>query len=203
MELSNQAELRILEAAEKVFYNKGKEGASMQEIANEAGITRTSLNYYYRSKDKLFEAVFRNTMSQFVPKLAELLHSTDSLSEYIPRMAEIIIDSMIERPQIPVFVLAELTSNPERVPQLMSELGIHPVQAVKKMQDDERLSRLSVDPRQVMMNLLGMCIFPFAGKPMIVSVMYKGDEEAFIEAMKERKKLIPAMIEAMVKNLEA
>lgn len=203
MELSNQAELRILEAAEKVFYNKGKEGASMQEIANEAGITRTSLNYYFRSKDKLFEAVFRNTMSQFVPKLAELLHSSASLIEYIPRMAEIIIDSMIERPQIPVFMLAELTSNPERVPQLMNELGIHPVQAVQKMQDDERLSKLPVDPRQVMMNLLSMCIFPFAGKPMLVSVMYKGDEEAFIEAMKERKKLIPAMIEAMVKNLEA
>jgi TetR/AcrR family transcriptional regulator len=175
----------------------------MQEIANEAGITRTSLNYYYRSKDKLFEAVFRNTMSQFVPKLAELLHSTSSLSEYMPRMAEIIIDSMIERPQIPVFVLAELTSNPERVPQLMGELGLHPAQVLQKMRGDDRFSRLPVDPRQVMMNLLAMCIFPFAGKPMLVSVMYQGDEQAFIEAMKQRKKLIPAMIEAMVKNLES
>lgn len=203
MELYNQAELRILEAAEKLFYSKGKQGASMQEIADEAGITRTSLNYYYRTKDKLFDAVFRNAMSQFVPRLAELMQTTDSLSEYFPQMAEIIIDTMIDHPQIPVFVLAELTSNPGRVPQMMGELGIHPVQAMQKLAGDDRLSRLSMDPRQVMMSMLAMCIFPFAAKPMLVSIMYQGDEEAFIEAMKQRKKIIPQMIESMKKNLES
>lgn len=197
MELSNEAELKILEAAEKVFYRKGKHGASMQEIADEAGITRTSLNYYYRSKDKLFEAVFRNALSHFVPRLAQLLHTTGSFSEYFPQMAEIIIDTMIEHPQIPVFVLAELNSNPGRVPQALQELGIHPVQAMQKMSGDEMLGQLSVDPRQVMMNLIAMCIFPFAAKPMLLSIMYQGDEAAFIEAMKQRKELIPAMIESM------
>ncbi len=117
-------------------------------------------------------------------------------------MAEIIIDTMIGHPQIPVFVLAELTSNPDRVPQMMGELGIHPIEAMQKMRDDERLSQLSVDPRQVIMNLLAMCIFPFAAKPMLVSIMYQGNEEAFIEAMKQRKKLIPQMIESMLKNSE-
>ena len=203
MELHNQAELRILEAAEKIFYSKGKQGASMQEIADEAGITRTSLNYYYRTKDKLFEAVFRNAMSQFVPRLAELMQTTDSLSEYFPQMAEIIIDTMIDHPQIPVFVLAELTSNPGRVPQMMGELGIHPAQAMQKLAGDDRLSRLSVDPRQLMMNMLAMCIFPFAAKPMLVSIMYQGDETAFIEAMRQRKKIIPQVIESMLKNLES
>lgn len=203
MQLSNQAEIRILEAAEKIFYTKGKDGASMQEIADEAGITRTSLNYYYRSKDKLFDAVFRIAMSQFVPKLAELMQTTDSISDYFPRMAETIIDTIIEHPQIPVFVLAELTSNPDRVPQMLGELGFHPVQAMQKMRDDERLSQLSVDPRHVIINLLAMCIFPFAAKPMLVSMMYQGDEQAFIDAMKQRKKLIPQMTEAMFKNVES
>lgn len=195
--------MKILEAAEKVFYSKGKDGASMQEIANEAGITRTSLNYYYRSKDKLFEAVFRNAMSQFVPNLADLMHASDSLSEYFPRMVEVIIDTIIEHPQIPVFVLAELTSNPGRMPQMISELGIHPAQVMQKMKGDERLNQLSIDPRQVMINLLAMCIFPFAARPMLVSIMYQGDEDAFIEAMKQRKKLIPQMIESMLKNVES
>lgn len=203
MQESNQAELKILEAAEKVFYSKGKEGASMQEIADEAGITRTSLNYYYRSKDKLFEAVFRNAMSQFVPNLADLMHASDSITEYFPRMVEVIIDTIIEHPQIPVFVLAELTSNPGRMSQMISDLGIHPIQVMQKMKGDERLSKLSIDPRQVMINLLAMCIFPFAARPMLVSIMYQGDEEAFIEAMKQRKKLIPRMIESMLKNVES
>ncbi len=203
MQLSNQSELKILDAAEKIFFSKGKEGATMQEIADEAGITRTSLNYYYRSKDKLFEAVFRNALSRFVPRLAALMQTTDSLIEYFPRMAEIIIDTMIEHPQIPVFVLAELASNPDRVPQMMGELGIHPFQAMQKMKSDEPLSQLSVDPRQVIMNLLAMCIFPFAARPMLVSIMYQGDEQAFIDAMEQRKKLIPKMSEAMFKNVES
>lgn len=203
MELSNQTEQKILEAAEKVFYSKGKEGASMQEIANKAGITRTSLNYYYRSKDKLFEAVFRNAMSQFVPNIAALMHNTESLSEYFPRMTEIIIDTMIEQPQIPVFVLAELNSNPGRVPQVMSELGIHPVHAMQKMKDDNSLGKLSIDPRQVMMNLMAMCIFPFVAKPMMLSIMYQGDEKDFIAAMRQRKQLIPQMVESMLKHFES
>ncbi len=79
MEISNQTEIDILDAEEKVFYVKGKDGTSMQDIANEANITRTSLNYYYRSKDKLFEAVFRNALSYFVPKVAALMNSSLSL----------------------------------------------------------------------------------------------------------------------------
>ncbi len=200
MENPNDMESRILIAAEKVFYLLGKEGASMQDIADEAGITRTSLNYYYRSKDKLFEEVFRNTLSHFIPRLAALLESSDNLSEYLRGMVEVIIDSMIERPQIPVFVLQELTSNPGRVPEFMEELGIHPAKAIYKMRNDKVLGNLSFDPRHLIMNLLGMCIFPFAGKPMFVSVMYEGNEDSYISAMQERKKLIPMILEQIIKT---
>ena len=51
-------EEKILEAAAQEFIIKGKAGARMQEIANNAGINKALLHYYYRSKDKLFESVF-------------------------------------------------------------------------------------------------------------------------------------------------
>lgn len=203
MELNNQVEKIILEAAERVFYIKGKDGASMQNIADEAKITRTSLNYYYRSKDKLFEAVFRNTMVQFVPKLAALLASSSSFTEYLPKMVEIIIDTIIEKPQIPVFVLQELTSNPGRVPQLMTEMGIHPAFAMNSMKNDEFLKDIAVDPRHIIINVLSMSIFPFAAKPMLLSMLYNGDQEAYIEAMKQRKVILPAMVENMIKSLKS
>ena len=202
MELDNKVEINILNAAEIIFYKKGKDGASMQDIADEAKITRTSLNYYYRSKDKLFEAVFRNTMAQFVPKLSDLIKSSRSFSEYLPEMIEIIIDSIIEKPQIPVFVIQELTTNPERIPQLYAELGYHPTDTINAMKQDELLKNLPIDPRQLIMNVLSLCIFPFAGKPMIVSLLYQGDEEAYIEAMKQRKKLVPIMVENMIKSMK-
>jgi len=202
MELSNQTEYQILEAAEKVFYIRGREGASMQDIAEMAGITRTSLNYYYRSKDKLFEEVFKQALMHFIPKIAGLLHSKRTMAEYLPELVEIFIDSIIERPQIPVFILQELTSNPLRVPEMISELGIHPQTAIRKMKEDPLLKGISVDPRQLIMNVLSMTVFPFAAKPMFVSVMFDGDEEEFISLMKERKKLIPGMIETMIKSLK-
>lgn len=202
METDNTVEMRILDAAGKVFYRNGKDGTSMQHIAEEAGITRTSLNYYYRTKDKLFEAVFRNTLELFVPKIASVMHSPATFSEYMEELVTAIIDSMIAHPQIPVFVLQELTSNPDRVPQLMTELGLNPGVTMEKIRSDSSLEGLGIDPRQVILNLFSMCIFPFAGKPMLVSVMFGGDEGAYIAAMEERKKLIPEMISSMIKNMK-
>ncbi len=200
MDLPTQIEQDIMHAAEKVFYIKGKEGASMQEIADEANITRTSLNYYYRSKDKLFESVFHNTMSHFVPRIATIVTETESFEAYIPRLVEAIIDTMIENPHIPVFVLQELSSNPNRMPQVMQELGLNPEAIIRKMRDDEFLGKLPVDPRQLIINVFSMCIFPFASKPILISILFDGDENAYIEAMKQRKILIPKMLNQMIKN---
>ena len=57
-EQDKKTEEKILDAAMEVFIQKGKAGARMQEIADEAGINKALLHYYYRSKDKLFESVF-------------------------------------------------------------------------------------------------------------------------------------------------
>jgi len=51
-------EQNILNAAKHVFQRKGLDGTRMQEIANEAGINKALLHYYFRSKQLLFEAVF-------------------------------------------------------------------------------------------------------------------------------------------------
>ena len=198
MELNTQTEQKILEAAEKVFYRKGKAGTSMQDIADEAEITRTSLNYYFRSKDKLFESVFRNAMGKFVPNIAAMLNADTSFKEYIPNMIRIIIDTMIENPQIPGFVLQELSSNPTRMPQVMMDLGINPEVALKKFEKDEHLKHLPIDPRQLIINVLSLCIFPFAARPVVQSIMYDGNEEEFIAAMQQRKIIIPMMMEKLL-----
>jgi AcrR family transcriptional regulator len=200
MELNNQTELSILSAAERVFYVKGKNGTSMQDIADEAGITRTSLNYYYRSKDKLFEAVFRQTMELLIPNVSVFINSDRSISEYLPQLVELVIYTMIENPQIPVFVLQELSSNPERLPQIWAELGINPAETLRKMKLDSEISDINFGPQQIIMNVISMCIFPFAAKPLLVSLMFGGEENSFIEAMEQRKVLIPLMIQNMIKS---
>lgn len=194
-----ETEEKIIASAEKLFYQKGKAGCSMQDIASDAGINRTLLNYYFRTKDQLFEAVFRKAMGSFVPGLAALLNTDLAFEEYVENMVVSIIDTMIEHPQIPIFVLQELSSNPERMPQIMREMGVDPAKAMKKMQASQADAMYrSIDSRQVILNMISLCIFPFAAKPMVLEVLYNGDNEAYIKAMKERKKIIPMMIKQLL-----
>ena len=195
MVLNTETEQTIIASAEKLFYQKGKAGTSMQDIADDAGINRTLLNYYFRSKDQLFEAVFRSAMSNIISNLAELLRSDISFMDYLPLMIETIIDDMIEKPQIPIFVLQELSSNPERMPQIIKEMGIDSSMAIQKITIEGQESKIpGADPRQVIINLLSLCIFPFAARPVITELLYAGDNEAYLSAMKERKKLVPLIV---------
>jgi AcrR family transcriptional regulator len=199
MVLSTETEQKIVTSAEKLFYLKGKAGTSMQDIADDAGINRTLLNYYFRSKDQLFEAVFRKAMSTFVPNLAAMLRSDMSFEDYVPRLIQTIIDTMLENPQIPIFVLQELSSNPDRMPQLVREMGIDPALAISKMQKEKLSGGAGTgDPRQTILNLLSLCIFPFAARPVVTEILYQGDSEAYIAAMEERKEYLPRMFQMIM-----
>jgi len=202
MALQTETEEKIISSAEKLFYQKGKAGTSMQDIADDAGINRTLLNYYFRSKDQLFEAVFRKAMGSFVPDLAVMINAHNAFEEYVPAMVEKIIDTMLENPHIPNFILQELSSNPERMPQIIKEMGVDPEKITEKMGGGIGLSHSGMDPRQVIMHLMSLMIFPFAAKPVVLDILYKGDNEAYVEAMKDRKILIPEIIkQIMSQNL--
>ena len=76
-------EERIFEAAKNVFVKKGLNNSRMQEIAQEAGMNKALLHYYYRSKEKLFEAVFNSIMKRVIPPIAEMLEKKIPLFEKI------------------------------------------------------------------------------------------------------------------------
>ena len=92
------AEERILAAAKKVFTTKGMAGARMQDIADEAGINKALVHYYFRDKDKLFEVVFLAEAQKFFPKINAIFNSEATLfakienfvNEYIDEMQEIL-----------------------------------------------------------------------------------------------------------------
>jgi len=195
MVLNTETESKIITSAERLFHQRGKAGTSMQDIADDAGINRPLLNYYFRSKDLLFEAVFKKALGSFVPSLAAMLHSDMSFEEYVPQMVETVIDAMLQNPQIPIFILQELSSNPERMPQMIKEMGIDPAAAIKKMNtQNESGAGAYPDPRQVILNLLSLCIFPFAARPVVTEILYNGEENAYLEAMRQRKEILPEMI---------
>src|SRR3954468_10948841 len=106
-------EEKILEAARKIFLAKGLDGARMQDIADEAGINKAMLHYYFRSKEKLFEKIFTEVAGHFLPRIATILASENSVLEKIDTFCAEYINQVMQTPYVPIFILNEINRQPE------------------------------------------------------------------------------------------
>src|SRR5215510_8077895 len=116
-------EQRILDAARTVFVRHGTAGARMQEIAQEAGVNQALLHYYFRSKERLAQAVFQQLAARLFPALFQTLASDASIDEKIERLVGIYLDNLSRSPFIPGYLLSELHHHPERTTQLLALAG--------------------------------------------------------------------------------
>ena len=187
-DFSSNTEQNILVAARKVFIEKGKDGARMQEIANEAGINKALLHYYFRSKQKLFEAVFLEAFDKFLPQTELLISSNKPFFEVLKSFIENYIDLILENPHIPGFILHELSQNPENIAQFISSRVNYLPVLIEKIREEMTQGKIKpMDPRQIMVNIIGLCVFPFVARPIIKAVFFQDDNTAYEIFLQERK----------------
>jgi len=187
-------EEKILEAAKKVFHSKGFEGARMQEIADEAGINKALLHYYYRTKENLFNAVFKAAFSEIFAKLFMTIDSNEPLEEKIKNLINEYIGFLQKNSYIPGFILAELNQNPEKIIEIFNSAPVSPSRLfvrLKESMNDKILEKTNV--RELFINILSLCIFPIVARPMLQHVFnFSNDQyDHFIET---RKKELPEFI---------
>ena len=194
-ELQLDTEKKILIAAKNVFIRKGYDGARMQEIADEACINKALLHYYFRSKDKLFEAVFIEAFSGFIPKIAGFVLTNRSFFEKIEFIIDTYINMLIENPHLPLFVLHEIHRNPENLVNIMSSLGLNQMflnQIMSNIEKDESIRQIEF--KHLLANILGMCIFPFIARPILQTLLFNQDKEEYDKYLNERKKVITEFV---------
>jgi AcrR family transcriptional regulator len=167
----------------------------MQEIADKAGINKAMLHYYFRSKELLFEAVFEEAANRLFPKIVELLNIEYPLFEKIEHFVNYYLTFLLENKYMPAFVLNELNQNPERLVKLMSDQGVFKQDKFIEQINNAIRDRIiiPIDPRQLITNIISMCIFPFAGRPILMS-LFKLDEKSYYQFIKKRKTEIPKFI---------
>ena len=119
----NKTEEQILEAAQKIFQAKGMDGARMQEIADKASINKAMLHYYYRSKQLLFEAVFKKSFALLAPQLNAILNDDSSLEDKIKNFTHNYISFIIKHPYLPNFIIQELNRNPEFIKKIKKNVA--------------------------------------------------------------------------------
>jgi len=191
-------EEKIKEAARKVFTRKGYAATRTRDIADEAGINLALLNYYFRSKQKLFEQIMLEKVQQLFGLIAPVLNDpTTSLESKVEVFVALYIDMISEHPDLPLFVLSEIRNHPDHftetfhVGQLLRHSSF--VQQLKEKRPD-------IHPLHFLMNTMSMTLFPFIAMP-VFKAIGAADENQFRAMMQERKSLIPMWIKAMLTAL--
>jgi TetR/AcrR family transcriptional regulator len=172
------AEEKILKAAKRVFENKGMSGARMQEIADEAKINKSLLHYYYRSKQLLFEAVFKAAFNKLAPQINNIFISDASIFEKIKNFSNDYTAFMIKQPYLPNFILQELNRNPDFAKELISPKSFP---GIKKFQNqiNTAVNNGEIRPiasEQLFINILALNIFPFIGAPLLKGFINSTDK---------------------------
>ena len=202
-----EAETRILDAAKAVFIRRGTAGARMQDIAEEAGVNQALLHYYFRSKEKLSEAVFRDTAGRMFPALIQIVGSDKSLTEKIDLIVDTYLTQMTRTPFLPGYILAELHHHPERMHQLLGKIAGGDITSLTKPAFEKLEKQLAAEARsgrmrrmnapQFFVNLVSLCIFPFAARPMLHAA-FGFDDNDFAKFIEQRRKDLPVYIRSAI-----
>ena len=193
-------EERIKAAARKVFHQKGFAGTRTRDIAEEAGINHAMLNYYFRSKEKLFGIVMMETMAQFFKGVNLMLNDENtSLDEKIDLIVSNYVDLLLKEPELPTFILNEVRPNPQAFVEQnpIKEALTHSVLTRQYAEAVARGEITEPNLMQAILNVIGLVIFPFIAKPILTSII-NIPEEQYKALMLQRKTLIPQWIKAML-----
>jgi TetR/AcrR family transcriptional regulator len=182
------AEEKILAAAREVFMEKGLDGGRMQDIADKAGINKALLHYYFRSKDKLFEVIFREAATAFSTRIHAVMSSEISLFEKIESFVNEYTGMLMQNPYLPLFILNEINRQPQAFIQRIWGSKRPPVdKLIEAIEKEVKGGKIKpINGIQLMMNMVSMCIFPFVARPMIQWITKTTDAQ-FRQLMEQRK----------------
>jgi TetR/AcrR family transcriptional regulator len=187
------AEERILSAARQVFIGRGLAGARMQMIADRAGANKALLHYYFRSKEKLYEAVLENILTTIGSALRSQLPPGNEVTDIrglLRQMVTVYINTFRANPDFPRFMMREFADGGAHLPRIVdlfiAGFGDVPLRIYTLMQKEMIQERIrNIMPVHIALNIVGMCVFTFIARPVLsvvekkTSLNFKFDDRFF------------------------
>jgi len=185
----------ILNAASDVFIEKGLSGARTQDIADRAGINKTLLHYYFRTKENIFARILQQVFSSFLVQIDSAISEDAPFPIALRAFIDSFVDYIAARPRVPLFIMQELSQGGKIVREVISatlervNLPNRMVRLITKGIEEGNLE--PVDPLQTVVTVLGACIYYFVAEPIIGAVVSKIqpgqvlDRESFVAQRKE------------------
>lgn len=178
----------IKTTAKRIFFAEGKLHATTQDIANAAGITRTVINYYFRSKDTLFAEVFEEAMEETHKKLDEVLLSPLPIKEKIVKFIDLFFAEVSEYPYRESFLISEINGHgfnfPEKEPTPVLKQFLKEIESGMEKGEIRKMI-----PTNFVINLFSLVAYPLLARKLFKHVLDITDD-TFAQLMEERKKMI-------------
>lgn len=194
-------ENKIIDAARSVFIENGYAETSMSEIAARVGINRPTLHYYFRTKDKMFQAVFGSIVSSVIPKVFEALtHKDKSIDQRVEGIIDAYYTLFLENPRLPMFMLRELNRDSDLLIKTMQQLNVMDTarKALASLQEEMNEGRLKKVSLQIAFyNFYSLLTFPFLTKDISTKV-FQNDDEDFLMMLSEWKQNIISQMENLL-----
>lgn len=193
--MANEKDIQknILDAATKIFIAKGKSGARMQEIADEAGVNKMLLHYYFKNKELLFEEVLKNALTDLYYSVVEISYNANNFKESLKLFIDKHFEYMYKHRDVLGFLLWEVSHSEQNMNEIITQtfqrLGNTPLDALTKKVSEAIINGeiKKVDPIDFVLNLFSLDVFFFMALPFIKLFSNMNDHEIQI-LMEQRKK---------------
>ncbi|MES2457864.1 MAG: TetR/AcrR family transcriptional regulator [Bacteroidota bacterium] len=185
-------EQSIKDTAKHILFAEGKLHATTQEIADAAGVNRSAVHYYFRSRDQLIAAVFVEAMNALSERLDQCMESPLPFREKVERLISVFLDDMISYPYQETFLVTEINTLGKH---LLGNLGTGPVHSFLEeiAAEMERGSIQKMEPINFFMNLFSLLSYPLIMAP-LYRELFQINEKNYQELAIGRKKMILNMI---------
>jgi len=181
----------IKDTAKRIFFSEGKLHATTQDIADAAGVNRTLLNYYFRTRDILFEQVATEARLEMSAVLDKVFTSELEFKDKLQQLINVFMDEAIKFPYREVYVVTELNRTDKVVPE---EKKTRVKAFLKEISTEMEKGKIKkMDPRQFCMNLFSLMAYPLITNCLNKSIYNVNDAE-YKKLMKDRKKVIFELI---------
>lgn len=196
-------EARIVDAARQLFIERGFVGTSMSDIASRAGINRPTLHYYFRTKERMFDAVFGGIVGTLVPRVKDIVLQPDRpIGERVASVVDAYYDVFGANPGLPMFIVREMHRDFDGVVRTIMEMRLGQyIESVRQgLQGEMDSGRLRQVPmRYLFLTFYSMLTMPFVAGNLCRTLLLD-DGETFADLLAGWK---PYIVDAMERLLDA
>ena len=181
----------IKETTKNLFFVQGRFAATTQEIADEAGVNRTLINYYFRSRDNLVQIVFDEAHRVEKEKSEVIMRSDLNFKEKISKFIEESLQTSLKYPYLETYIVSQINKGSCQKKDIQSEDLQNLYKDIEVEMDLGNIEK--IEPVQFLFNMISLLVFPSAARPLIKDNMMISDEE-FDRLISERKDIILNML---------